>query len=60
MKGGVLMRIVYPNAALSEIGDCTYKDNDFACYDVTFTCTADAEGCTHYKYIQKKSNEGDA
>lgn len=53
LKGGVLKRIVLPQAKVSEVGDITYSDSDAVGYETTFFCNSDASGNTHYEYIQK-------
>lgn len=37
MTGGVLKRIVIPNAVLTDLGDINYVDNDVVGYEATFT-----------------------
>lgn len=51
LKGGIMKRIVIPQAVVSSVGDVTYKDNELISYNITLTCIADISGNTHYEYI---------
>ena len=54
LNDGVLKRIVIPNGKISEIGEISYADADAIGYETTLDCIpADAEGNTHFEYIQK-------
>ena len=53
MRGGVLKRIVVPQAAISEMDDIEYTDSDAAGYNITITATPDTNGCTHIEYLSK-------
>lgn len=57
MKGGVLHRIVIPNAKLTELSEITYKDDEAVGYGVTLTAMsggfAAGDSDTHKEYIVK-------
>ena len=53
LKGGVLKRVVVPCAAISEVGDINYKDNEPVGYDCTISAIFD-NGASHYEYMIKK------
>ncbi len=53
MSEDVKKRVAIPKAKVTEIGDITYANEATVAYDVTLTCAPDAEGNTHYEYIQK-------
>ena len=53
MRDNAVKRIVIPQAAVVEVGEVTYADNDLAAYDCKIQATEDADGQTHYEYIKK-------
>ncbi len=53
-QGGVMKRIVAPNAIIQEMDDIEYTDEDAVGYAVTVSCLPDTEGNNHYEYILKK------
>ncbi len=54
MRDGAHKRIVIPSAAVTEVGDITYSDEDVVGYETTITATPDDSGNTHYEYIKAK------
>lgn len=55
MRGGVLKRIVLPDAKMSELDDIEYTDEDAVGYAMTLLAMADSDGQTHYEYLQAPS-----
>ncbi len=54
MRGGVLKRVVLPQAKVTAVEDITYADNDAVGYGTTVSAMPDGDGFTHYEYIQTK------
>lgn len=56
LKGGILKRIVIPNAKLSELDTITYKDDEAVGYGVTITAMpggfSSGDNDTHKEYIK--------
>jgi hypothetical protein len=44
------VRLVIPNARISETGDTEYKDDDVASLDATLSCIPDSAGAYYYLY----------
>ncbi|MCD7909518.1 MAG: phage tail protein, partial [Clostridium sp.] len=56
MRNNTLKRIVVPSAAVTEVGDVTYQDEDCVGYETTITATPDSNGQTHYEYLQTSTS----
>ena len=54
MRDGAHKRIVIPSAAVTEVGEITYSDEDAVGYETTITATPDTDGNTHYEDIKAK------
>lgn len=55
MRGNVLKRICLPAAAISEVQEIVYTNDNAVGYGVTLTCYPDSSGNTHYEYLKTKS-----
>ncbi|HGK7876561.1 TPA: phage tail protein, partial [Streptococcus pyogenes] len=53
MNGGILKRIVLPNAKVDEVGEIKYVDGEVVGYETTLKCFPDKDGDTHREYIVK-------
>ncbi|MBM6540926.1 Major tail protein [Streptococcus dysgalactiae subsp. equisimilis] len=51
MNGGILKRIVLPNAKVDEVGEIKYVDGEVVGYETTLKCFPDENGDTHHEYI---------
>ena len=54
MRGGVLKRVVLPQAKVTAVEDIVYSDSDAVGYGTTVSTMPDGDGYTHYEYIQTK------
>ena len=54
MRGGVLKRVVLPQAKVTAVEDIKYSDEDAVGYGTTVSAMPDGDGYTHYEYIQTK------
>ncbi|MCR8969273.1 phage tail protein [Facklamia sp. 7083-14-GEN3] len=54
LKGGIVKRMVIPNAATSSLGEIVYKDDEVVGYGLTVDGLPDENGNTHYEYIKAK------
>ena len=52
LNANTAKRIVIPDAAISDMADVVYKDDEAIGYGVTLTCMPDGDGNTHYEYIK--------
>lgn len=57
LKGGVLKRIVVPNAAVVSVGDVTYKDDTPIGYETTISASPDENEQYHYIYMKRSAAE---
>lgn len=53
LNGGVLNRIVIPEAKLTEVAEIVFKDEEAIGYDCTISAYPDETGVTHYEYKTK-------
>lgn len=51
LKGGILKRIVVPDAAVTAVDEITYVDNKTIGYGTTISAVPDENGNTHYEYL---------
>lgn len=51
LTDGAIKRMVIPQAAVNEVGDVTYKDEEAIGYETTIAALPDATGVYHYEYI---------
>lgn len=54
MRGGVLKRVILPQAKVTAVEDIKYADSDAVGYGTTVSAMPDGDGYTHYEYIQTK------
>ena len=53
-KGGVLKRLVFPKACITEVGEVTYNDDDAVGYEVTLTAQKNENNKYHKELFAKK------
>lgn len=58
LKDNILKRLVIPIASVGSIGEVKYSDTDAVGYEATIICKPDAQGNTHYEYLQKAPTAG--
>lgn len=58
LRGGVLKRIVLPDAKVTNVDEISYVDNEAIGYNTTLSCLPDstADQATHYEYILRVPN----
>lgn len=56
VEGNTLKRIVIPEAAVTELEDINYKDDEVIGYGVTLTAVTDSTGVSHYEYEKTASS----
>lgn len=58
LRGGVLKRIVLPDAKVTNVDEISYVDNEAIGYNTTLSCLPDStsDQATHYEYILKVPN----
>lgn len=54
LRGGVLKRIVLPDAKVTNVDEISYVDNEAIGYNTTLSCLPDqtSDQATHYEYIK--------
>lgn len=57
LRDNTLKRIVIPYAAISEIGDIVYRDNEAIGYEISLSAMPDEQGNTHYEYLKGAAAE---
>lgn len=56
LKGGVIKRVVVPNAKVVEVGEVSYTDNSPIGYQTTISALPDEDGNTHFEYMIKSAS----